>query len=76
MKTLLVIDNSITNKTSEGKDKIKKHETAPSVILSSLKWRLQSLDISINKVFKEFRNKHAGYWIEKSNIKVSKSAII
>ena len=35
------------------KDKINECETALSVIQRGLAWRLQYLDISINKVFKE-----------------------
>ena len=44
------------------KDKIKECEAALSVIPSDLTWRQQSLDISINKVFKEsLKNKYVGY---------------
>ena len=58
-------------------DKVKECETALSVIQSGLTWRLQPLDISIDKVFKEsLSDKYLGYWISKYNIKVSKSAII
>ena len=35
------------------KDKIKEFETALSVIQRGLAWKLQYLDISINKMFKE-----------------------
>ena len=60
-KKLLVLDNETTHKTSKVKDKIKKCETALSVIPSDLKWRLQPVNISINKVFKEsLRNKYVG----------------
>ena len=58
-------------------DKIKECETALSGILSGLTWRLQPLDISIKKVFREsLRNKHAAYWIDKNNRKGSKSTTI
>ena len=76
IKTLLVLDQSTTHKTSKVNDKIKECETALS-FPSDLTWRLQSLDISINKVFKEsLRNKHVGYWICKNNIKGLKSVIV
>ena len=66
MKTLLVIDNATTHKTGKVNDKINKCETESSVIPSGLTWRLQLLDISINKVFKEsLRNKYVDYWIGK-----------
>ena len=51
-KTLLVLDNATTQKTSKVKDKIKECETELSVIPNSLTWRLQTLDIRINKVLK------------------------
>ena len=58
------------------KDKINEFEADLSVIPSGLTWILQP-DISINKVFKEsLRSKYVGYWIDKNNIKVSKSTII
>ena len=44
---------------------------------SDLTCRPQPLGISINKVFNEsLRSKYVGYWTNKNNIKVSKSAII
>ena len=45
---------------------MKEWETALSVIPSDLTWRLQPLDISINKVLKEsLRNKYVGYLQER-----------
>ena len=59
------------------KDRIKKCKTKFSVIPSGLTWKLQLLDISINKVFKEsLRNKNVDYWNGSNNTKESKSAII
>ena len=65
-KTLLVLDNLITQKIIKVKDKIKEYENSLSIIPSGIAWRLQPLDISINKVFKNsLRNKHVEYWIGK-----------
>ena len=47
------MDNATTHKTIKVKDKIKECETALSVISSDLIWKLQVLDISINKVLKK-----------------------
>ena len=59
------------------KDEIKECETILSVIPCGLTWRLQPLEISISKVFKQsLRYKHVGYWICKNNIKGSKRATI
>ena len=73
MKSLLVLDYVTTQNTSKIKDKIKKCKTALSVIPSGLAQRLQPLDISFNKVFKEsLRNRYVCYWISKkqhTNIK-------
>ena len=57
-KTLLVLHNATTHKTSRVKDKVKECETALSVIPSDLTWRFQPLDIGINKVFKESLRKN------------------
>ena len=58
------MDNATTHKTIKVKDKIKECKTELSVISSGLIQKLQVLDISINKVFKEsLRNKYVGYWI-------------
>ena len=47
-----------------------------SVISSCLTSRQQSSDININKEFKEsLRIKYIDYWIDESNIEISKSAI-
>ena len=63
-KTLLILDNVTTHKTSKVKDKIKECETALSVTPSSLAWRQQHVDISINEVFKEsLRNKYVNHWV-------------
>ena len=49
------------------KDKIKKCETALSVIPSGLSWRLQPLNISVSKVFKEsLRRNYIDFWIGKT----------
>ena len=56
------------------KDKIKECETALSVIPCGLTWRLQPLNISIDKVFKEsLRNKYVGYRIGNNNIKYKRA---
>ena len=53
---------------------IKEFKAAISVITGSLKWRLQSLSIGINKIsLKKLRSKYADYWIDKNNIKVSRA---
>ena len=58
------MDNATTHKTIKVRDKIKECETVLSRISSGLIWKLQVLDISIHKVFKEsLRNKYVGYWI-------------
>ena len=76
MKTLIVLEDGTTHKSCQMKKKIKECETALSVLQSDLIWRLQPLDISINKVHKQsLRKKYVGYWIGKNNIKVSKSTI-
>ena len=53
IKTFLVLDNANTHKISKVKDKIKECEASLLVFLNYLTWRLQLLDISINKVFNE-----------------------
>ena len=76
-KTLLVLNNATTHNTNKVKEKIKECETYVLMILSGLKWKLQSLDISINKVFKEnLRNKYVSYRIENNDLKVAKGTII
>ena len=50
---MLVLDNATTHNTNKVKDKIKECETYVSMIPSGLTLKLQPLDISINKVFKE-----------------------
>ena len=71
--TLLVLNNETIHKTIKVKVKRKEWEAALSVIPNSLTWKLQLLDISINKLFKErLRNNHLGFLIER---KKSKSAI-
>ena len=51
LNTLQVLDNATTHKTSKVKDKINECETALSGIPSALTWRIQLLDIYINKMF-------------------------
>ena len=50
-KTLLVLVDKTTHKTSKVKDKIKERETVLLVIPSGLTRRLQPLSININKMF-------------------------
>ena len=77
MKKLLIFEITTTHKTCKVKNRIKECNTALSVISSGLIRRLQPLGISTNKMFKEsLRNKYVGYWIDKNDIKGSKSAII
>ena len=64
-KISVVLDNVATHKTSKVKDWIKECETTLSVILSSFTRRLQSLDISINKMLKKVK-KYVDYWISKT----------
>ena len=52
-RTLLVLDNTTIHKTSKVKEKFKECDTLLSMIPSGLSWKLQPLDISINKVLKE-----------------------
>ena len=69
---MLVLDNA--NKV---KEKIKKCEAYVSMIPSGITSKLQPMDISINKVFREnLRNKYVSYCIENNNLKVAKSTII
>ena len=76
-ETLLVLDNATTYNTNKVKEKIKECETYVSMIPGGLTWKLQPLDISINKVFKEnLRDKYVSYCIENKNLKVAKSTII
>ena len=59
------------------KDKIKECKTALSVIPSGLAWRLQPLDISISKVFKESLKKQVCKLLNwQNNIKALKCAIV
>ena len=55
MKTLLILDNATTHKTSRARDNVKESEATLLVILSSLIWILQSLDIRITKCLKKFK---------------------
>ena len=56
---------------------MKECEVVLWVILSGLTWRLQQLDICINKVFKQcLINKYEDNLIVKNNIKVKKNVII
>ena len=74
---MLVLDNATTHNSNKVKEKIKECETYVSMIPSGLTWKLQPLDISINKVFKEnLRNKCVSYCIKNNNLKVAKSTII
>ena len=76
-KTLLVLDNATTHNTNKVKEKIIKCEAYVSMIPSGITSKLQPMDISINKVFKEnLRNKYVSYCIENNNLKVAKSTII
>ena len=53
MKTLLGLNDTTTHKISKVKDNIKEYETTLIVKQSGLTWRLEQLEIGINKVFKE-----------------------
>ena len=67
MKNIISYGQCNYSKTSKVKDKIKDCTTALSVVSSSLAWRLQPLNISINKVLKEnLRDKLVGHWIGKT----------
>ena len=67
MKKTISSDNATTHKISKVRDKIKENKTALSLISNGLTWRIQSLDISISRVFKEsLRSKYVGYWISKT----------
>ena len=55
--TLLMLDNSTTQKTSKVKDKFKQCDTSLSMIPSGLTWKFQPFDININKVLKDYLRK-------------------
>ena len=52
-RTLLMLYNATTYQTSKVKEKLKEYDTSLSMMPSGLTWKLQPLDISINKVLKE-----------------------
>ena len=51
MKNTISSGYVTTHKINKAKDKIKEFESVLSVTPNGLTWRLQQLDISINKVF-------------------------
>ena len=52
-RTLLVLVNATTHKTSKVKEKFKECDTSLPMIPSRLTWKLQPLDIVINKILNE-----------------------
>ena len=70
-KSLLVLDNPSTHNTINVKEKLKECESAIWMIPSGQTWKLQPLDISINKVLKQnLRNEYVKYCMEISNLKL------
>ena len=75
-KNMLVLDEASVHRIPEIKKSLELSETKVMMIPGGLARYLQSLDVSINKPFKDrIRKKYNEYWLGKGNIKVLRKEI-
>lgn len=75
--TLLVLDESTSNKIIEVMQVLKSIDTTIPKIPGELTWKLHPLDVCINKLFKDLlKKRYFKYCMEISNLKVKREDLI